>query len=118
MGEGSADSNGPGSGSQDYRSDLRIESSNRQRHVRFSGILPKRLPNAGWRTSPTAWNNDALAKLEKQAHAWVVKPADTEATKGRSDGRRVATMIVEQDDGMSKGQRIVFHRQVVDVTVI
>jgi predicted Rossmann fold flavoprotein len=45
----------------------------------FQGILPKRFAER-WleEHTPTAWNNDALANLEEQAHEWVLKPADTE----------------------------------------
>src|SRR5882762_10772759 len=45
----------------------------------FQGILPKRFAERWLENhAPAAWNNDALAKMEKQAHEWVIKPADTE----------------------------------------
>jgi predicted Rossmann fold flavoprotein len=45
----------------------------------FQGILPKRFAER-WleHHAPAAWNNDALARWEKQIHEWVIRPAETE----------------------------------------
>src|SRR5260370_14089470 len=45
----------------------------------FFGILPRRFAER-WLEShaPAAWDNDSLARLEKQVHEWTMTPADTE----------------------------------------
>ncbi len=49
----------------------------------FLGILPKRFAERWLENhAPMAWDNEALAKLEKQVHEWVIKPADTEGWRG------------------------------------
>src|SRR3977135_4059908 len=68
--------------------------------------------------APTAWNNDALAKLEKQAHAWVVKPADTEGyekaevTAGGVDTDELSSKTME----CLRVKGLFFIGEVVDVT--
>jgi predicted Rossmann fold flavoprotein len=85
----------------------------------FQGILPKRFAERWLENhSPTAWNNDALAKLEKQAHAWVIKPADTEGY----DKAEVTAGGVDTDELSSKSMEclkvkgLFFIGEVVDVT--
>jgi predicted Rossmann fold flavoprotein len=85
----------------------------------FQGILPKRFAER-WleEHAPTAWNNDALAKLEKQAHAWVVKPADTdgyekaEVTAGGVDTDELSSKTM----GCLRVKGLFFIGEVVDVT--
>jgi len=85
----------------------------------FQGILPKRFAER-WleEHAPTAWNNDALAKLEKQAHAWVVKPADTagyekaEVTAGGVDTDELSSKTME----CLRVKGLFFIGEVVDVT--
>ena len=85
----------------------------------FQGILPKRLAER-WleEHAPTAWNNDALAKLEKQAHEWVIKPADTEGyekaevTAGGVDTGELSSKTME----CLKVKGLFFIGEVVDVT--
>ena len=85
----------------------------------FQGILPKRFAER-WleEHAPTAWNNDALAKLEKQAHAWVVKPADTEGyekaevTAGGVDTDELSSKTME----CLRVKGLFFIGEVVDVT--
>jgi predicted Rossmann fold flavoprotein len=45
----------------------------------FEQVLPNRLA-ARWLdlNAPRAWNNRAIAELERKAHAWTLTPADTE----------------------------------------
>ena len=85
----------------------------------FQGILPKRLAER-WleEHAPTAWNNDALTKLEKHAHAWVIKPADTEGyekaevTAGGVDTDELSSKTME----CLKVKGLFFIGEVVDVT--
>src|SRR5260370_18050712 len=44
----------------------------------FQGILPRRFAER-WLENhpPAAWNNEALAKWEKQIHQCVIEPAET-----------------------------------------
>jgi predicted Rossmann fold flavoprotein len=85
----------------------------------FQGILPKRLAERWLENhAPTAWNNDALAKLEKQAHEWVIKPADTEGY----EKAEVTAGGVDTDELSSKTMEclnvkgLFFIGEVVDVT--
>ena len=85
----------------------------------FQGILPKRFAERWLENhAPAAWNNDALAKLEKQAHAWVIKPADTEGyekaevTAGGVDTDELSSKTME----CLKVKRLIFIGEVVDVT--
>jgi len=88
-------------------------------HKAFQGILPKRLAER-WLENhlPPAWNNDALAKLEKQAHAWVITPADTEGylkaevTAGGVDTKELSSKTMET----KKVPGLFFIGEVVDVT--
>jgi predicted Rossmann fold flavoprotein len=85
----------------------------------FQGILPKRFAER-WldNYAPAAWNNDALAKLEKQVHEWVIKPADTEGyekaevTAGGVDTKELSSKTLET----KKVQGLFFIGEVVDVT--
>ena len=85
----------------------------------FQGVLPKRLAERWLENhAPPAWNNDALAKLEKHAHAWVVKPADTEGY----EKAEVTAGGVDTDELSSKTMEclnikgLFFIGEVVDVT--
>jgi predicted Rossmann fold flavoprotein len=85
----------------------------------FQGILPKRFAER-WleNQAPAAWNNDALAKMEKQAHEWVIKPADTEGyekaevTAGGVDTDELSSKTME----CLKVKGLFFIGEVVDVT--
>ena len=85
----------------------------------FQGVLPKRLAERWLENhAPPAWNNDALAKLEKHAHAWVIKPADTEGyekaevTAGGVDTDGLSSKTME----CLKVKGLFFIGEVVDVT--
>jgi len=85
----------------------------------FQGVLPKRLAERWLENhAPPAWNNDALAKLEKHAHAWVIKPADTEGyekaevTAGGVDTDELSSKTME----CLKVKGLFFIGEVVDVT--
>jgi predicted Rossmann fold flavoprotein len=85
----------------------------------FQGILPKRFAERWLENhAPTAWNNDALAKLEKQAHEWVITPADTEGyekaevTAGGVDTDELSSKTME----CLKVKGLFFIGEVVDVT--
>src|SRR5256886_13082446 len=85
----------------------------------FQGVLPKRLAERWLENhAPPAWNNDALAKLEKHAHARVVKPADTEGY----EKAEVTAGGVDTDELSSKTMEclnikgLFFIGEVVDVT--
>ena len=85
----------------------------------FQGILPKRFADRWLENhAPTAWNNDALAKLEKQAHEWVITPADTEGyekaevTAGGVDTDELSSKTME----CLKVKGLFFIGEVVDVT--
>src|SRR6266849_4503751 len=85
----------------------------------FQRILPKRLAERWLENhAPPAWNNDALAKLEKHAHAWVIKPADTEGyekaevTAGGVDTDELSSKTMES----RKVSGLFFIGEVVDVT--
>ena len=85
----------------------------------FQGILPKRLAERWLENhAPTAWNNDALTKLEKQAHQWVITPADTEGyekaevTAGGVDTDELSSKTME----CLKVKGLFFIGEVVDVT--
>jgi predicted Rossmann fold flavoprotein len=85
----------------------------------FQGILPKRLAERWLEDhAPAAWNNDTLAKLEKQAHQWVIKPADTEGyekaevTAGGVDTAELSSKTME----CLKVKGLFFIGEVVDVT--
>ncbi len=85
----------------------------------FQRILPKRFADRWLENhAPTAWNNDALAKLEKQAHEWVITPADTEGyekaevTAGGVDTDELSSKTME----CLKVKGLFFIGEVVDVT--
>jgi predicted Rossmann fold flavoprotein len=85
----------------------------------FLGILPKRFVER-WLENhvPAAWDNDSLAKLEKQIHEWVIKPADTEGyekaevTAGGVDTSELSSKTME----CLKVRGLFFIGEVVDVT--
>ncbi len=85
----------------------------------FQGILPKRFAERWLENhAPAAWNNDALAKLDKQAHDWVIIPADTEGyekaevTAGGVDTAELSSKTME----CLKVKGLFFIGEVVDVT--
>ena len=85
----------------------------------FQGVLRKRLAERWLENhAPPAWNNDALAKLEKHAHAWVVKPADTEGyEKAEVTAGGVATdELSSKTMECLKVKGLFFIGEVVDVT--
>jgi len=85
----------------------------------FQGILPRRFAER-WleHHAPTAWNNEALAKWEKQVHEWVIRPAETEGyekaevTAGGVDTAELSSKTMECPN--VKG--LFFIGEVVDVT--
>ncbi|OLB97364.1 MAG: hypothetical protein AUI02_01195, partial [Acidobacteria bacterium 13_2_20CM_2_57_12] len=85
----------------------------------FQGTLPKRFADR-WleNNSPAPWNNDALAKWEKQVHAWMIKPADTEGyekaevTAGGVDTTELSSKTME----CLNVKGLFFIGEVVDVT--
>ncbi len=85
----------------------------------FLGILPKRFAERWLENhAPTAWDNEALAKLEKQVHEWVIKPADTEGyekaevTAGGLDTDELSSKTME----CLKVKGLFFIGEVLDVT--
>ncbi len=85
----------------------------------FLGILPKRFAERWLENhAPAAWNNDALAKLEKQAHEWVITPADTEGyekaevTAGGVDTAELSSKTME----CLNVKGLFFIGEVVDIT--
>jgi predicted Rossmann fold flavoprotein len=85
----------------------------------FHAILPKRLAERWLEDhSPITWNNEALAELEKRAHAWVLTPADTEGyekaevTAGGVDTDELSSKTMEA----KKVRGLFFIGEVVDVT--
>src|SRR5437773_6663905 len=85
----------------------------------FQGILPKRLAERWLENhAPAVWTNDALAKLEKQVHEWMIKPADTEGydkaevTAGGVDTAELSGKTME----CLKIKGLFFIGEVVDVT--
>jgi predicted Rossmann fold flavoprotein len=83
------------------------------------GILPKRFAER-WLENhvPAAWDNDSLAKLEKQIHEWMIKPADTEGyekaevTAGGVDTDELSSKTME----CLRVKGLFFIGEVVDVT--
>ena len=85
----------------------------------FHGILPKRLAERWLENhAPATWTNDALTKLEKQVHEWMIKPADTEGydkaevTAGGVDTAELSSKTME----CLKVKGLFFIGEVVDVT--
>ena len=85
----------------------------------FLGILPKRFAERWLENhAPEAWDNDALAKLEKQVHEWLLTPANTEGyekaevTAGGVDTRDLSSKTMES----LKVKGLFFIGEVVDVT--
>jgi len=85
----------------------------------FQGILPKRFAERWLEDhAPSAWNNEALAKLEKQAHEWLITPADTEGyemaevTAGGVDTSELSSKTME----CLSVKGLFFIGEVVDVT--
>jgi predicted Rossmann fold flavoprotein len=85
----------------------------------FQGIVPRRFAER-WLENhpPAAWNDEALAKWEKQIHEWVIKPADTEGyekaevTAGGVDTAELSSKTMES----LKVKGLFFIGEVVDVT--
>ena len=85
----------------------------------FQGIVPRRLAER-WLENhpPAAWNDEALAKWEKQIHKWVIAPADTEGyekaevTAGGVDTAELSSKSME----CLKVKGLFFIGEVVDVT--
>ena len=85
----------------------------------FQGAVPRRLAER-WLENhpPAAWNDEALAKWEKQIHKWVVEPADTEGyekaevTAGGVDTAELSSKTME----CLKVKGLFFIGEVVDVT--
>ena len=85
----------------------------------FQGILPKRFATR-WLDlhAPSAWTNQALQQLERQAHEWVVEPAGTEGyekaevTAGGIDTEELSSKTMES----RKVPGLFFIGEVVDVT--
>ena len=85
----------------------------------FQGILPRRFAERWLENhAPAAWNNDALAKWEKQIHAWVINPAATEGyekaevTAGGVDTAELSSKTME----CTNVKGLFFIGEVVDVT--
>ena len=85
----------------------------------FQGILPKRLATR-WLDlhAPSAWSNQALEKMERAAHEWILKPAGTEGY----EKAEVTAGGVDTDELSSKTMEsrnipgLFFIGEVVDVT--
>jgi predicted Rossmann fold flavoprotein len=85
----------------------------------LQGILPKRLATR-WLDlhAPSAWNNQALEQLERQAHEWVLEPAGTEGyekaevTAGGIDTAELSSKTMET----RRVPGLFFIGEVVDVT--
>jgi predicted Rossmann fold flavoprotein len=85
----------------------------------FQGILPSRFAKR-WLDlhAPAAWTNQALRELEKQAHEWVLTPADTEGyekaevTAGGVDTDELSSKTMESRNVPG----LFFIGEVVDVT--
>jgi predicted Rossmann fold flavoprotein len=85
----------------------------------FLGILPRRFAER-WleNNAPTAWDDESLAKLERQIHDWVLNPADTEGyekaevTAGGVDTSELSSKTMES----LKVKGLFFIGEVVDVT--
>ena len=85
----------------------------------FQGILPSRFAKR-WLDlhEPAAWTNQALTELEKQAHEWMLTPADTEGyekaevTAGGVDTDELSSKTMES----RKVPGLFFVGEVVDVT--
>lgn len=85
----------------------------------FQSSLPKRFATR-WLDlhAPEAWNNPALAKLEQQAHEWVLEPSSTEGyekaevTAGGVDTDELSSKTMES----KRVPGLFFVGEVVDVT--
>jgi predicted Rossmann fold flavoprotein len=85
----------------------------------FQRILPKRFATR-WLDlhAPSAWSNQALEQLERQAHEWVLEPAGTEGyekaevTAGGVDTEDLSSKTMES----RKVPGLFFIGEVVDVT--
>ena len=104
-----------------------ITAAIREGHVRtpatsrtaFHRFLPNRFA-ARWLDfhAPAAWTNQTLAELERQAHEWMLQPADTEGyqkaevTAGGVDTEELSSKTMES----RKVPGLFFIGEVVDVT--
>ena len=85
----------------------------------FLGVLPKRFAER-WLDlhMPPSWNNQDLAKLERELHKWTLSPADTEGyekaevTAGGVDTDELSSKTMES----RKVRGLFFIGEVVDVT--
>ncbi len=85
----------------------------------FQAFLPNRFATR-WLDlhAPSAWTNLALAELERQAHGWILTPADTEGyekaevTAGGVDTDELSSKTMES----KKVPGLFFVGEVVDVT--
>jgi predicted Rossmann fold flavoprotein len=85
----------------------------------FNGFLPHRFASR-WLDlhAPAAWNNEALAALDHQAHEWLLVPEDTEGyekaevTTGGVDTDELSSKTMES----RKVKGLFFVGEVVDVT--
>ncbi len=85
----------------------------------FQGILPRRFAERWLENhAPASWNNEALAKWERQIHQWVIEPADTEGyekaevTAGGVDTAELSSKTMET----KRVPGLFFIGEVVDVT--
>jgi len=98
--------------------EAKIRSMARARSV-FGGFLPHRFATR-WLDlhMPAAWNNQALAALDRQTHEWVLLPDDTEGyekaevTVGGVDTNELSSKTMES----RKVKGLFFVGEVVDVT--
>jgi predicted Rossmann fold flavoprotein len=85
----------------------------------FQGIVPRRFAER-WLENypPVAWNDESLAKWEKQIHEWEIRPADTEGyekaevTAGGVDTSELSSKTME----CLSVKGLFFIGEVVDVT--
>ena len=85
----------------------------------FQGSLPRRFAERWLENNPpSAWNDEALSKWEKQIHEWVIEPAGTEGyekaevTVGGVDAAELSSKTME----CLKVKGLFFIGEVVDVT--
>ena len=85
----------------------------------FQNVLPNRLAERWLELhTPSAWNNAALAEMEREVHEWMVTPADTEGyqkaevTAGGVDTDELSAQTMES----RKVAGLFFIGEVVDVT--
>jgi len=85
----------------------------------FTGLLPQRFATR-WLDlhAPSAWNDEALAALDRQVHEWILRPVDTEGyekaevTAGGVDTDELSSKTMESN----RVRGLFFIGEVVDVT--